>query len=205
MKVGNRSMQLKKGRPENLTGREEKEIRVYELLDELGIEYEYVDHPRADTMEACGQIDEVLQAEICKNLFLCNRQKTEFYLLMIPGGKKFKTKDLSRQIGSARLSFAGEEFMRKYLDIEPGAVSVLGLMNDRENHVRLLVDDGILKGSYVGCHPCVNTSSLKLRIKDVLGAFLEAVHHEMTVVHLPEEGEMVEGEMEEREMEKKDE
>lgn len=182
-------MKLIKGRPKDTSGRKEKEIRVYDLLDSLGIEYERVDHEAAQTMEACEAIDRVLQADICKNLFLCNRQKTDFYLLMILGNKKFKTKDITKQIGSARLSFAGPEEMERYLDITPGSVSVLGLMNDTENHVRLLVDEDLLKGEYFGCHPCVNTSSLRVRTKDILGPFLTAVHHDMTVVKLKEEEE----------------
>ncbi len=182
-------MKLVKGRPQDAGKREEKEMRVYDLLDDLGIEYERVDHEAAMTMEACEEIDRVLQADICKNLFLCNRQKTEFYLLMILGDKKFKTKDITKQIGSARLSFGGPAEMERYLDITPGSVSVLGLMNDTENHVRLLVDEDLLKGEYFGCHPCVNTSSLRVRTRDILGPFLKAVHHDMTVVKLPGENE----------------
>ncbi len=178
-------LELQKGRPANTDGRLEKEIRVYDLLDSLGIEYQRIDHEAAYTMEACAEIDKALVgAVICKNLFLCNRQKTQFYLLMIPGDKTFKTKELSHQIGSARLSFADAEDMEKYLDITPGAVSVMGLMNDTENAVRLLVDEDILKGEFLGCHPCVNTSSLRLKVADVFGAFLQAVHHDMTVVTL---------------------
>lgn len=179
-------LKLVKGRPQDENGRLEKEIRVYDLLDELQIPYERVDHEVAETMEACKEIDEVLEADICKNLFLCNRQKTKFYLLMILGDKKFKTKDISAQIGSARLSFAGAEEMEKYLDITPGSVSVMGLMNDTENHVQLLVDEDLLKGEYFGCHPCINTSSLKMKTADVLGPFLKAVHHDMITVKLPE-------------------
>lgn len=175
---------LQKGRPDRESGRLEKEIRVYDLLDRLMLEYQRVDHAPAMTMEACRDIDRVLEATVCKNLFLCNRQETQFYLLMIPGDKVFHTKDLSAQIGSARLSFADPAFMEEFLDITPGSVSVMGLMNDRENRVRLLVDEDVLKGEFLGCHPCVNTSSLRLRTKDVFGAFLEAVHHDMTVVRL---------------------
>lgn len=179
-------LKLVKGRPQDESGRLEKEIRVYDLLDELQIPYERVDHEVSETMEACKEIDEVLEADICKNLFLCNRQKTKFYLLMILGDKKFKTKDISAQIGSARLSFADAEEMEKYLDITPGSVSVMGLMNDTENHVQLLVDEDLLKGEYFGCHPCINTSSLKMKTADVLGPFLKAVHHDMITVKLPE-------------------
>lgn len=177
-------MELYKGRPENTQGRLDKEIRVYDLLDSLGIEYERTDHEQADTMEACNEIDAILQVTICKNLFLCNRQKTNFYLLMMPGDKPFKTKELSSQINSARLSFASPEDMERLLDITPGSVSIMGLMNDKENAVQLLVDEDVLKGEYLGCHPCINTSSLKLRTKDVIEKFLPAVHHEMITVHL---------------------
>ncbi|MGN0490075.1 prolyl-tRNA synthetase associated domain-containing protein [Ruminococcus sp.] len=177
-------MELYKGRPENINGREEREVKVYDLLDSLGIEYLRTDHEHADTMEACNRIDAVLDVVICKNLFLCNRQKTDFYLLMMPGNKPFKTKELSSQINSARLSFASPEAMLEYLDIKPGAVSVMGLMNDKENHVKLLVDEDVLKDEYVGCHPCVNTSSLKLKTEDVFGKYLKAVNHTATTVVL---------------------
>ncbi len=179
-------MELMKGRPVDETGRLEKEIKVYDLLDSLGIEYERTDHEEANTMEACNEIDKVLDVTICKNLFLCNRQETQFYLLMMPGEKPFKTKDISKQIGSARLSFGKAEFMEEYLNIKPGAVSVMGLMNDTENHVQLLIDKPILESEYIGCHPCVSTSSLKIKTKDVLEKFIPAVGHEPIIVDLPE-------------------
>lgn len=179
-------MEMYKGRPTDESGRLAKEIRVYDLLDRMDVEYYRIDHEPAYTMEACEEIDRTLDAVICKNLFLCNRQKTDFYLLMLPGNKVFKTKELSHQIGSARLSFAEPEFMEQFLDITPGAASIMGLMNDKENRVRLLVDEDVLKGEYLGCHPCVNTSSLKLRTEDVFGKLLAEMHHDMTVVKLGE-------------------
>lgn len=170
-------MELLKGSPSDLVGRQDREIRVYRFLDELGIEYERTDHPDepATTMEACEKIDAVLDVKICKNLFLCNRQKTSFYLLIMPGDKPFKTKELSKQMGISRLSFAGEEFMTEYLDLYPGSVSVLGLMNDREKRVQLVIDEDVLKEEYFGCHPCVNTSSLKLRTKDLTEKVIPAL------------------------------
>ena len=177
-------MELYNGRPETNEGRLAREIRTYDFLDSLGIGYQRTDHERADNMAACNEIDAVLEVIICKNLFLCNRQKTEFYLLMMPGEKPFKTKEIPPQIGCARLSFAPEEKMVEFLDIHPGAVSVMGLMNDRENHVQLLVDEDILKGEYLGCHPCVNTSSMKVRTGDIFDRFLKAVHHSYRTVHL---------------------
>ena len=177
-------MELYNGRPENTEGRLERELRTYDFLDDLGIEYQRTDHERADNMEACNKIDAVLGVIICKNLFLCNRQKTNFYLLMMPGDKPFKTKELSAQINSARLSFADAEDMLRYLDIEPGAVSIMGLMNDRDHQVKLLIDEDVLEGEYLGCHPCVCTSSLKMKTKDVIDKFLPATGHTYQTVHL---------------------
>lgn len=177
-------LELVKGRPKDETGRLAKEIRVYDLLDELGISYERIDHEPLESMEQCGEADKVLNAMICKNLFLRNAQKTKFYLLMLPGAKKFKTKELSSQINSARLSFAEPEFMEKFLDITPGSVSVFGLINDKEHQVQLLVDKELLECEYIGCHPCINTSSLRLKSEDVFGRFISAVGHDMTIVTL---------------------
>jgi Ala-tRNA(Pro) deacylase len=177
-------MILYKGRPENEEGRLDKEIRNYDLLDSLGIEYYRIDHEPAMTMEVCEAIDGALGATICKNLLLCNRQQTDFYLLMMPGDKPFKTKDLSAQIGSSRLSFATPEHMENFLDITPGSLSVLGLMNDKEGAVRLLIDEDVLKGEYIGCHPSINTSSLKIRTVDMLEKIIPAMKHSPTMVKL---------------------
>ena len=166
-------------------GRIEKEMRSYALLDSLGLEYRRVDHEHADTIEACEQVEGLLECKICKNLFLTNRQQTDFYLLIMPGEKPFKTKLLSKQIGSARLSFASAEHMEKYLDITPGSVSILGLMNDKSGAVRLLVDRNLLNEEYFGCHPCINTSSLRLKTADVLEKLLPAMGHEPSFVDLP--------------------
>ena len=161
-----------------------KEMAVYQLLEELGIAYKRVDHPVAMTIEACQDVDKILGIHICKNLFLCNRQKTDFYLLLMPGDKPFKTKDLSQQIGSARLSFADAEYMEQFLNITPGSVSIMGLLNDTENRVRLLIDEDVFNEEYLGFHPCINTSSLKTRAKDIWEKFLPAVHHDYTIVKL---------------------
>lgn len=180
-------MLLEKGAPKDLTDRLDKEIKVYEFLNSLNIEFDRVDHLPAMTMEICEEIDKILKAEICKNLFLCNRQKTEFYLLLTPGKKRFKTKYLSEQIGSSRLSFADEEFMLKYLNTGIGSASVLGLMYDKENKVTLLIDEDVLKSQYIGCHPLINTSSLKIKTSDVLEKILPALNREYKMVVLPNE------------------
>ena len=177
-------MELVQGRPADWAGRLEKEIRCYDLLDQLGIDYQRIDHEAAMTMEACAAVDEVLDATICKNLLLCNRQKTDFYLLMIVGDKHFKTSVLSKEIGSSRLSFADGEFMEEFLDITPGSLSVLGLMNDKDHRVKLLIDEDILKGEYFGCHPCINTSSLRLKTADLMEKIIPAMDHEPRMVTL---------------------
>ena len=177
-------MVLELGRPANQSGRLDKEIRVYDLLDRLGVEYWRIDHEAAMTMEACAAVDEVLGSTICKNLLLCNRQKTDFYLLMLPGGKVFKTSDLSKKIGSSRLSFADGTYMEEFLDITPGSLSVLGLMNDHDHRVRLLIDKDLLAGDTIGCHPCINTSSLRIRTEDLMNLIIPAMGHEPTIVEL---------------------
>ena len=179
-------MELVTGRPEDCTGRLDKEIRVYDLLDRLGIQYHRVDHEAAMTMEACHAADEAMGTRMCKNLLLCNRQKTVFYLLMLPGEKVFRTSILSKEIGSSRLSFADGEFMERFLDITPGSLSVLGLMNDSERHVQLLIDRELLGEEFIGVHPCVNTSSLKLRTRDLLEKILPATGHTYREVALQE-------------------
>ena len=174
---------LYRGRPSET--RIPKEERCYDLLDRLNIEYYRVDHEHADTIEACEEVEGLLGCKICKNLFLTNRQQTDFYLLIMPGEKPFKTKLLSKQIGSARLSFASPAHMEKYLDITPGSVSVLGLMNDREKAVRLLVDRDLLQEESFGCHPCINSSSLRFATKDLFDAILPALNRAPTYVDLP--------------------
>ena len=180
-------MIVEKGRPASLDGRLKKEIKAYDLLDSLEIEYDRADHEAAMTMEACLEIDGALGAKICKNLFLTNRQQTAFYLLLIPGDKPFKTKDISAQIGSSRLSFGSHELMEELLDITPGSLTVLGLMNDLDRDVTLLIDEDVLKGEYIGMHPCINTSSLRLRTRDLLEVILPTLDRTYQIVRVGEQ------------------
>lgn len=172
------------GRPADATGRPEKELRCYDALDALGIAYDRVDHPHADTIDACLAIEGCLGAKICKNLFLCNRQKTQFYLLAMGPEKPFHTKDLSHQIGSARLSFAPEEALWEFLHCTPGSATVLGLMNDSEHRIQLLMEREVYEAPYFSCHPCICTSSLKIRTQDLLEKFLPETGHTPIVVDL---------------------
>ncbi len=177
-------MNIYEGRPGDTAGRSEKEIAAYDMLDALGIAYKRADHEVAMTMEDCVAIGEALGAHICKNLFLCNRQKTDFYLLLMPGDKIFKTKELSSQINSARLSFAGPEELAQYLNLTPGSATVLGLAYDKECKVRLLIDKDLLAMEWFGCHPCMNTSSIAMKTKDMLEKFLPSAGHDYTEVTL---------------------
>ena len=172
------------GRPENCADRLSKEIRTYDFLDALGIAYQRADHEAAMTIEACLAIDAAMGVSICKNLLLCNRQCTSFYLLLMPGDKPFKTKELSAQIGSSRLSFADGSYMEEYLDITPGSLSVLGLMNDKDHKVQLLIDEDLLSWEKIGMHPCINTSSLWLRTEDLLTKVIPAMDHPYKTVVL---------------------
>ena len=172
-----------KGRPKS-EGRLDKEMRVYDLLEKLNIDYERIDHDPTMSVDSCGEVEKILDIKICKNLFLCNSQKTKFYILMMIGDKKFKSGEVSKQVGSSRLSFASPEYMEKFLDITPGSVSVLGLMNDIHNNVQLIVDKDVLAGDYIGCHPCINTSSLKISTRDIFEKFIPYVKNEVIYVEI---------------------
>lgn len=182
-------MELQHGRPTDTTGRLSKEIAVYDFLDSLSINYDRIDHEPADNMEVCNAKNAVLKATICKNLVLCPRTEKEFYLLMMPAEKQFKTKYLSKQIGSSRLSFAKPEQMEALLNVTPGSASVMGLIFDTEKKVQLLIDEDVLKGEYFGCHPCINTSSLKIKTSDLTDVILPSLERTFTKVTLIPESE----------------
>lgn len=177
-------MTLYEGRPENDTNRLTKEILCYDLLDSLSIPFERLDHEPMATIADCEEVDKLLGVRICKNLFLCNSQKTKFYLFMLPGDKKFDTKQISKQLQSARLSFASEDYLLTLLDLTPGSVTIMGLMNDPENNVQLVIDKDVISESYFACHPCINTSSIKMKTEDVLQILLPHLHHDPVIVEL---------------------
>lgn len=179
-------MKLYKGRPLDISERLEKEIRTYDYLDSLNIEYFRVDHDKVNCMEEIAHIDSALNTLVCKNLFLCNRNETNFFLLMMPGYKKFKTSIVSKKLKSSRLSFGNSEKMIEFLDVKPGSVSIMGLMNDKYNNIQLVIDKEVLEGEYIGCHPCINTTSLKIKTSDILEKYLPSVKHEAIIIDLDE-------------------
>lgn len=177
-------MTIETGRPADCSGRLEKECAVYDLLEQLNIPFTRADHPAAFTMEECEAVSQALHTPICKNLFLCNRQKTAFYLLLLPASKPFRTKEITAQLGCARLSFAGEEQLASLLHLTPGSATIFGLQYDTENRVQLVADRDLLDEAYFGCHPCINTSTIRLSTSDVFDRLTHALHHDYTLVTL---------------------
>ena len=162
----------------------EKEMASYIFLEDNGVEYIRAEHDEAATIELCENIEKVIDAKICKNLLLCNRQQTDFYMLLIPGDMPFKTKYLSRQIGSARLSFASGEQMTELLNVTPGSLTVLSLMFDKEQKVKLLIEKNVFNDEFFACHPCVNTATVKFSTADLKDKVLPKLLHEYTIVDL---------------------
>ncbi len=161
-----------------------KEMESYLFLEENGVDYIRAEHDEAATIELCLGVEEVIGAKICKNLLLCNRQQTKFYMLLIPGDMNFKTKYLSKQINSSRLSFASGEQMEKMLNVSPGSLTVLSLMYDKEKEIELLIEKNVFKDEYFGCHPCVNTATVRFSTADLKEKVLPALGREYTVVDL---------------------
>lgn len=171
-----------RGKPKDLDKRQEKERKCYEFLEKIGIDYEVVDHEEALDMDKCLEIETVLGVKICKNIMLCNRQETRFFIFMMPGDKKYVTKDVSKKIGMSRLSFAKEEHLKDYLNVTPGSVSVLGLLNDIDNRVELVIDRDVIGQNHIRCHPCVNTSTLKIKTDDFLTRIIPALNKEALII-----------------------
>jgi Ala-tRNA(Pro) deacylase len=162
-----------------------QELAIYDRLEELSIPYVRVDHDHADTIQICQEVEKVLGSKICKNLFLCNRQQTDFYLLMMPGDKPFKTKFLSAQLGCSRLSFADGGHMRDYLQTIPGSVSAMELLFDTEHHVQLVIDRELMEEEFISGHPGISTSTLQLRKEDLL-KFVASTGHTPIYIDLPD-------------------
>lgn len=160
------------------------ELDCYDLLNKLHINFDSIDHEAIFDAEKLKIVREILQVEVCKNLFLCNHQETKFYLLIMPYDKPFKTKELSHQINSSRLSFATPANLEKYLKVSPGSVNLLSLMYDKDNNVKLLIDEDLLKREYLGLHPNINTTSLKIKTSDILEKVLPSINHSPNIVKL---------------------
>lgn len=144
----------------------EKEKRVYEVLDDLGISYNRHEHPPVYTVEeAEKQWTDIIGAH-CKNLFLRNKKGNRHYLVILEASKAADLKSLNKLLGEDRLSFASEKRLMKYLDLETGAVSAFGLINDKENHVKVVIDEDLTKAEAVNFHPNVNTATVGISFPD---------------------------------------
>lgn len=163
------------------------ETKAYDFLDRLEIRYKTLKHPAAFTIDECKKIRDEIHAPVFKNLFLTNRQQTKFYLLVMLGEKPFKTKYLSAQIGSARLSFADEAHMQRFLGVTPGSVTPIGIMNDFGKDITVLLDEDLRRHDDFACHPCINTASVVLSLHDLTDRILPATGHTFTWVTLPTE------------------
>lgn len=159
--------------------------KVIEILKENNIDFEVFNHEAFVSMDQYEVIEGKIGCKIPKNLFLCNRQETVFYLLIMPGDKIFKTKDISAQINSSRLSFGNKDYLNKLLSCYKGSTSVLGLLFDKENRVNLLIDEDILKEEYLGFHPCDNNFTIKIKKEDLISKIIPLTKHDYKIVNLP--------------------
>lgn len=175
------------GRPDDLTNRIDAEIATYDFLDNLNIEYDRVDHEPAMSDDVYAMMDVSLVSTACKNLFLVNRAGTEFHLLMMPRKKDFRTKYLKQALGLSHLSFAKEEQMIQYLGVKPGSVSIMCLLKDPDCNIDLIIDEDVIAGETVRFHPCINTSSIRVRTDDFLNSIIPGLKHEPKYITIPSE------------------
>lgn len=179
-------MTLHKGRPADEAGRPERELRTYDFLDALGVPYEQMDRQPQAGEEVQAAARQALDAMICKNILLCNRKETMFYLLLFPWGKRFVTGDVTSQLGVPHLSFAPDKYLEELLGTPSGSVSVLSLRNDWERKVRLVADKAVWDHHHFACHPCANTSSVRFSMSDFVNVVLPALGHPPMIIDLPD-------------------
>lgn len=160
------------------------EKKVYQILAKLQMEYKRVDNDIVETMEECKEIDEALETEIRKSIFLCNNKKTSFFLVVMPAEKSLDTAALAKKIGVPHLSFASGELMEKYLGTKPGSASIMGLITDEDDYVQLILDKKVAEEEWFGCNPGINTSHLKIRTDELLNKFLPYIRHKAKIMEL---------------------
>lgn len=158
--------------------------KVFALLDKLHIPYERVENDVVETMEECKEIDQALGTEIRKSIFLCNQKKTSFFLVVMPAEKQLDTGALEKKLGVSHLSFASGELMEKHLGTKPGSASIMGLINDEDEYVQLIMDKEVADEEWFGCNPGINTDHLKIKTQDLLKKFLPRIYHKAKIVEL---------------------
>lgn len=157
---------------------------IYTLLEGLSISYEKIDHPPVYTSEQARQLIPPRPAASAKNLFLKDKKGRNHYLLVFEDSKTLRFEHLAEQIGSSRLSLASLERLERHLGVDPGAVSLLALMNDRDQKVRLLVDRDLWEKEALQCHPLDNTATLVISMGDIR-RFLHFTGHSPRLVIIP--------------------
>ena len=157
---------------------------TYEALEKLQIPFERVDTDEAVTMEDCAAINEKLNMDMVKTLFLCNRQQTDFYLLVTTGDKPFRSKNFSNALGVSRVSFAPVESMESMLGTKIGATTIFSSLLDDKNRVRVVFDRDVLFKKWYGCSDGTTTGYMKLRTDDIYQRFLPFTKHIPTVIEV---------------------
>lgn len=139
---------------------------LYKTLKELNIPFEYYEHPPAPTIEEAIKYWKDLEATHCKNIFFRNHKGNRHYLVILEHTQALDIHDLEKRLKQGKLSFASPKRMMKYLGVTPGSVTPFGLINDKENHVHLFLDENLKKSTSISFHPCINTASLVISFKD---------------------------------------
>lgn len=158
--------------------------KIYEALEKLQIPFQRVDTDEAITMEDCVTIDEKLDMNVVKTLFLCNRQQTVFYLFITVGNKPFHSKAFSNTLDVARISFAPAEQMESILGTKIGAATVFSSLLDTENKVRIVFDKEVIAEKWYGCSDGTTTGYMKVRTEDICKKFLPYTNHTFSVIEV---------------------
>lgn len=149
---------------------------IIAFLDSLAITYEYHNHPKAHTIDACLALPFITEdVTICKNLFLCNRQQTQYYLLLLKPDTVFRTSAVSKALGSSRLSFAPEDSLPRLLNLTSGSVSPFGLLYDHEHKIMLAAEEAVTDTPRIAFHPCDNSATVILTQEDFWKTVLPAL------------------------------
>ena len=161
----------------------DKKEKVLKKLDELNIHYKLIDHPAVYTIDTMDELHLNKNGHIVKNLFLKNSNGKKHYLVVLKGDKKADLKSIKSQINSTALSFASEERLEKYLGLSKGAVTPLGIINDEEHLVNIVLDEDLKNEKIIGVHPNVNTATVFITFDDLL-KFINTFGNEVFYVNI---------------------
>jgi len=167
----------------------ETQRMIYEALEELKIPFDRVENDFMISMEDCEAVNKKMNTRMAKNLFLCNRQKTEFYLFITKDNKHFNTKIFSKAMGISRVSFAPEETLTEYLGTKIGATTIFSLVYDKDCKVHLVIDKDVLEEKFHACNDGTNNAHIKITTKDLMEKYLKYTKHEPVIIEFKEEEE----------------